>query len=102
MPLFPHQTAVATSTAGTSTPTSVTASTGSVSLLAANTLRKGATITNASTATLYVEFGATASATAYTVQMGAGDYYEVPANYTGAISGIWSAVNGSALVRELT
>lgn len=79
---------------------SVAAATTSTSLLAANANRKGASITNNSTALLYVELGATASTTAYTVWLGQGDMYELPVAYTGAISGIWAAANGNALVRE--
>ncbi len=76
--------------------------TDSVSLLAANYNRKGTTIWNKSTANLYVELGATASTWAFTARVGAGGYYEVPFTYTGVISGIWDAANGSALVRELS
>ncbi len=86
-------------------PTSVNASTSSVTLLAANAARKGATIWNSSTATLYVDLdtssGATASATDYTVTLGPGDYYEVPYDYTGIILGIWDVATGKALIREL-
>lgn len=82
------------------TATSVTAATTSGTILAANATRKGGTIWNASTATLFIELGATASLTAYSAQIAPGGYYEIPFNYTGVLSGIWSAVNGSALVRE--
>ena len=80
--------------------TSVAASITSVSLLAVNANRKSASITNNSTATLYVELGATASSSAFTVALGTGDMYELPIAYTGAISGIWTAADGNALVRE--
>lgn len=89
-------------TASAAAATAVPAATSSTSLLAANSSRKGATIWNNSTAVLYVELGSTASATAYTAKLESGGYYEVPYSYTGAISGIWSAANGNALVRELT
>ena len=82
--------------------TTVTAATTSTSLLASNTSRKGASIWNNSTAALYVEMGATASLTAYAAKLEAGGYYEVPYGYTGAIAGIWAAVNGNALVREFS
>jgi hypothetical protein len=72
-------------------------------LLAANTARRGATIFNDSTATLYVEFGDTANTTNnYVVPLDSKAYYEVPFAYTGVISGIWSAVNGNAQIYELT
>ena len=38
----------------------------------------------------------------YTVVMPAGSYYEVPANYTGQINGIWTSASGFANVTELT
>jgi hypothetical protein len=103
MPLYnPTLVTLTPSTSSTATPTSVAASTSSVSLLSANSARKGATIWNNSTANLYVELAATASILAFTARVGAGGYYEVPFTYTGAISGIWDVANGSALVRELT
>lgn len=102
MPLFPRTLTTASDTSSTSTPTTVAAATSNTTILAANSSRKGASITNFSTATLYLEFGAAATATAFTVALFSNDYYEVPARYTGIISGIWSAANGSALVREFT
>lgn len=82
--------------------TTVASSTTSVSLLAINTSRKGATVWNASTATLYLDLDAAASLTDYAARLDPGGYYEVPYGFTGAIAGIWSAVNGNALVREFT
>ena len=70
-------------------------------LLAANVNRRGATIFNDSTATLYVNFGATANATDnHVVPLESKAYYEVPFAYTGVISGIWSAANGNAHIYE--
>lgn len=89
-------------TAGTPTITQVASSATSVTLKAANAGRFGLTIQNDSTSTLYVAFGATASTTSYTVKMTAGQYYEVPFQYSGVISGIWSSANGYAYVTELT
>jgi hypothetical protein len=87
-------------TSTTVTASSVSSSTTSNTILAANISRKGATVWNNSTANLNLELGATASLTAYTVKIAAGGYYELPFGYNGVISGIWDAVNGSALVRE--
>lgn len=84
----------------TAASTTVSSSITSVPVLAANAIRKGATIWNASTATLYLDLDATATAADYAVKLDPSGYYEVPFGFTGAISGIWSAVNGSALVRE--
>ena len=80
----------------------VVSSASSVTLLAANTSRFGAMIFNDSTAVLYVKLGATASATSYTVKMDAGDYFEVPYEYTGIIDGIWASATGSARITEVT
>lgn len=98
------KTAVSTAgdTAATGTLSSVASSATSVTLLAANTARRGATVYNDSTAVLYLKLGATASATSFTVQLGAGDYYEVPGRYAGIIDGIWASANGNARITELT
>ncbi|MBE9210506.1 hypothetical protein IQ244_29190 [Nostoc sp. LEGE 06077] len=103
MGLFnPASVTVNNPTSSTSTPSSVSSSTTSITILASNSSRKGGTIWNKSTANLYIEFGATASTSAFVAILAAGGYYEIPFYYTGAISGIWDAVNGNALVRELT
>lgn len=90
--------------AATGTVTSVSSSAASSAILAANTARKGATITNTDANTLRVLLSAgTASATNYTVPIASGGYYEVPYGYTGQIVGIWDADGtGAALVTELT
>lgn len=90
----------------TSTPTTVASSATTVSLLAANNNRKGATITNESTAVLYVAFGATASVTAYVLTIAGAAaapfaYYEVPFGYVGQISGIWASAAGNARINEM-
>lgn len=89
-------------TAATATLSNVAGSATSVTLLALNTARKGATINNDSSAILYVKFGTTASTTSFTVKMVAESYYEVPFGYTGRIDGIWASATGSARVTELT
>ena len=92
----------------TATRSDVSGAASSTSLLASNTARIGATITNESTATLYLLLGTgTASATNYTVAMAGASavpytYYEVPARYTGQIKGIWASATGSARMTELT
>jgi len=77
---------------------------GEQQLLPANGNRAGAVIYNESTAILYLAFGPAASLTAYTVQIPANGYFELPgpAIYTGVISGIWSAANGFARITELS
>lgn len=85
----------------TPTQSSVSGSGTSVSLLAANSSRLGATIFNDSSALLYLKLGATASTTSFTALLGTNDYYEVPFNYTGAIDGIWSSATGAARITEI-
>jgi hypothetical protein len=89
-------------TVASPTVTQVASSASNVTLKASNGSRKGLLIFNDSTAILRVKFGATASATSYTVQIAAGGYYEMPQPvYTGIVDGIWAAANGNAYVTEL-
>jgi hypothetical protein len=91
-----------TDKSSTSSLTQVTAATSSTSILASNANRVSATFYNNSTAILFLAFGATASTTAFTVRVMPNSYYDLPITYTGAISGIWNAVNGNVCVTELT
>lgn len=93
---------IVASKAATGTLANVAGSATSVTVLASNTARLGATIYNDSTAILYLKLGATASSTSFTVKMQPDDYYEVPAGYTGIIDGIWTSATGSARVTEIT
>jgi hypothetical protein len=88
-----------TATAGTTQPA---ASITSVTVLGSNANRKGACIFNDSTSAAYICFGATASATVFTVKLAASAYYEVPFGYTGLITGVWVTANGNARVTEIT
>jgi hypothetical protein len=91
--------------ATTATLTNVSDTATSTALSAANGGRKGWSVFNDSTAALYVNFGATASATAFTVKVAADGYYEMPGDvvYRGAINGIWASdASGAARVTELT
>lgn len=75
----------------------------SIIVLGINLGRRLAMFYNDSTAVLYLKFGLTASTTSYTVQIAAGQYYEMPSPvYTGEIDGIWASTNGSVRVTELT
>lgn len=84
--------------------TSVADTASSTTLLASNASRRGATIFNDSSEILYVKFGATASATDYTIKMAAGSYFEFPVPcYTGVVDGIWANNStGAAKLTELT
>lgn len=75
-------------------------STASATILAANTSRIGAMITNESSHDLYVKCGATASATSYTKLIQAGNEWLVPFGYTGIIDAILSSGTGNAQVGE--
>lgn len=87
----------------TATLTSVPSSVTSVVLLASNASRKKFHIVNDSSKTLKIAFAATASATSFTVLLASQASYESELNdYTGTISGIWSAANGSARITEVT
>jgi hypothetical protein len=87
-------------TSTTSTGTTVAGTTSNISLLPANASRKGVTIWNNSTANLFIDTASNAPTTAFSVKINAGGYYELPFGYTGAIFGVWDAVNGSAFIRE--
>jgi hypothetical protein len=89
-------------TAATATLSNVAGSASSVTLLALNAVRKGASIHNDSSAILYVKFGTTASTSSFTVKMVADAHYEVPFGYTGRIDGIWASATGNARVTEMT
>lgn len=93
--------------AATATLANVAGSATSVTLIAANSARIGATITNDSSALLYIKFGTTASTTSYTIVLAGTasapfSYYEVPAGFTGRIDGIWSAASGNARTTEIS
>lgn len=85
--------------------TSVNAANADTALLAANSARKAAYFFNDSTATLYLSLGnGQASATAYTVQIAPGGFFEMPTTpiYSGQIRGFWSAANGAVRITELS
>ncbi len=89
--------------AGTSTPANVASSITSVTLLAANVNRLGATIYNDSNSRLRVKLGTGASATSFTELVLPYGTYPVLPGYTGIITGLWSTVvSGNARVTEIT
>ena len=88
-------------TTGGTGPTDFT-STSYGTIATASTGRLGCTIFNSGPGNLHVMLGtATASTSAFTVRLSAGDYYEVPFNYTGLIGGIF-ATAGTAEVTQLS
>ncbi len=72
-------------------------------LLDADTEREGAIVYNNSNRPMFIKLGSAATTSSFTVKLGAFDYYEVPAGYTGSIHAIWSdaTVVGDARVTEL-
>jgi hypothetical protein len=96
--------AVSTTGSKASTPaqTSVSVTSASTIILAANANRLGATIYNESGAICFVKLGTTASLTSYSIQIAIGGYYEVPFNYTGGIDGITAVITSVLRVTELT
>jgi len=83
--------------------TNVASSATTVSLLAANTNRRGVIIFNDSNQSLYVKYGATASTTSFTYLMTPKSTWEmILPIFQGAIDGIWASANGSARITELT
>jgi hypothetical protein len=88
--------------AATSSLSNVPGSATSVTLLAANANRLGATIYNDSSSTLYVKYGTTASNSSFTIRLLAQAYHEVVFDYIGRIDGIWNASTGNARITELT
>lgn len=82
--------------------TQVAGSATSVSVLASNAARKGAIFFNASTQICYLAFAATATSSAYTVQMAANSTYIMDKPiYTGVVSGIWVSANGNMIITAL-
>jgi len=84
------------------TQTSVASSASDTTILASNTLRKGAFIYNDSTSILYLLVASgTSSTTNYTVQIVSGGSLSIRVGeYTGVIKGIWASANGFARVTE--
>lgn len=77
-----------------------------VTLLPANGRARMRTISNESTAILYIKYGSAASLTDYTASVGptgtnGSGYYEFPVPlYGGIVTGIWAAANGNARITE--
>lgn len=84
--------------------TSVASSASNVTLLASDYKRKAFTITNDSTAVLYIKFGATASSTSFSFKMAAGaeKTFDNDKVWQGQVDGIWAAANGSARITSMS
>lgn len=86
----------------TGTQTSVAGSASNVTLLASNANRLGASFYNDSTSILYLRCQATATTSNFTTKLYPEEYYELPANYTGSVDGIWASATGNCRVTEFT
>lgn len=84
----------------TSTITSTAASVTSVTVVAANTNRKGALLHNNSSSTVNVAFANVDAATTYSVVIAANTSYTLDFNYTGIINAAWTTATGNMLVTE--
>jgi hypothetical protein len=89
------------------TRTSVNDTAADVELIGANANRLGLSITNDSSAILYLAAGgAAASTTSYTFQLRQGGFWEPPegSRFTGAVRGIWASDpnDGAAHITEYT
>jgi peptidoglycan DL-endopeptidase CwlO len=91
-----------TDKSSTSSLTSVAGATSSTQLLAANSSRISATFWNDSTSIAYIALSTSASATAYTIKMFPGAYWELPVCWTGAVFAIWVSANGNMRISELS
>lgn len=98
----PNTASVQEATSTTASHYAITAATTSTALLAVNLVRKGATLFNNSTARLFVKLGGTTTTSDFTFFLEPNGYYELPFNYTGAISGVWAAANGNVLICEFS
>lgn len=92
----------AIATAATS---AVASSATAVTIAALNAARRMLAVFNFSTADLYLKLGSGASFTgtpSFLARVPPSGYWEMPTRpiYTGLVSGIWSSVNGYALVTE--
>lgn len=96
------QVSAAQTAATSATLANVSASASSVTLQASNANRRGWMMFNDSASAAFIKFGATASATSFTVKVLAGGYYEMPLPaYTGVIDCIWATATGSARMTEI-
>ena len=88
-------------TTGGTGPTDFT-STSYGTIMTASTARLGGQIFNEGAGNLHITLGtATTSTSSYTVRLSAGDYYEIPSNYTGLVGGIF-ATAGTARVTQVS
>lgn len=89
----------------TGTISSPAASASSVTLLSSNAARISATFYNdvPTGQLLYLALAGTATTSSYTIKLWPGSYWDLPINYTGIVTGIWTGgTSGACRVTELT
>lgn len=85
---------------GVATTAQVAATVSSVTLFTASSCA-GRQVYNASTGACFLTFGTISSSSAYTTQIAASTSYAFPVpTYTGPVTAIWPATNGSALTTQ--
>lgn len=89
-------------TSATASVYAVLSSITSVSILSANTARKGAAIYNNAGTPMFIELGTPVTTSVFTVRMADQSYYEVPYGWTGVVAGISASNAGVVTVTELT
>lgn len=93
---------VTAAASASATLTQVAASVTTVTGVASNASRKGLTMVNDGIANCYIAYAASATTTAFTYKLTPGTTFEMPNIYTGAVSAIWDAANGSLRVTDLS
>lgn len=96
------QTSIITTIAPTATVTSVKTAASVTTLIALNANRRGVAISNNSATSVLVKLGGMNTVNDFTILLQNTDYYEVPFNYSGAVSHYASSVAGLIYVTEIT
>lgn len=96
-----NATDLSTSPGTTGFTTNEPASLTTVTLKNSNATRKSLKINNASTGVLYIQEGASASASLYTWRL-VPNAVVIIDDYTGVVTGLWDVATGSAVITETT
>lgn len=87
--------------ASDSTVNPVPASVSNTILLTAKTNRRAAFVFNDSSSILYLKLATNAAQNSFTRKVAAQEFVEIPANYSGIVTGVWATADGSALITEI-
>lgn len=99
---FPLITSVLSVIAPSTAVTSIKTATSVTTLITSNTARRGVAISNNSATSILVKLGGMNTVNDYSLVMFVNDYYEVPFNYSGAVSHYASSVAGLVYITEIT